>query len=121
MRNAVIGFAAVIAASVPAVSAGAHAFLSQAVPPVGGMVSAPPQQIRLRFSEGIEPVFSNIELATAQGQPIQIGPAAVNPGDNTELILSVPHLGPGRYKVTWQVVSVDTHRTEGAFNFEVKP
>jgi len=39
------------------------------------------------------------------------------------LLLVVPisrPLSPGRYSVRWHAVSVDTHRTEGAFQFTVK-
>ena len=102
-------------------AADAHAFLSQAVPPVGGVVSAPPQEIRITFSEGIEPAFSGIELAAADGQTIGAGFARVDPSDNTQLVLALPRLGPGRYRVTWHVVSVDTHRSEGAYVFAIKP
>jgi len=31
----------------------------------------------------------------------------------------LPQLKPGRYRVRWHVVSVDTHRTEGSFEFSV--
>jgi len=102
-------------------AAGAHAFLSQAVPPIGGGVSAPPQEIRITFSEGIEPAFSGIELATADGQPIGTGSARVDPRDNTQLVLDLPPLVPGRYRVTWHVVSVDAHRTDGSYVFAIKP
>jgi methionine-rich copper-binding protein CopC len=37
------------------------------------------------------------------------------------LLANLPMLGPGVYRVKWHVVSVDTHRTEGDFNFTVKP
>jgi hypothetical protein len=37
------------------------------------------------------------------------------------LVLPLPPLAPGRYRVRWHVVSVDTHRTEGEFGFEVTP
>jgi methionine-rich copper-binding protein CopC len=30
-------------------------------------------------------------------------------------------LKPGRYGVSWHAVSVDTHRTEGKYNFVVAP
>jgi methionine-rich copper-binding protein CopC len=30
-------------------------------------------------------------------------------------------LRPGTYRVSWHAVSIDTHRTEGAFTFTVKP
>ena len=102
-------------------AAGAHAFLSQAVPPVGGIVSASPREVRLTFSEGIEPAFSRIELATTDGRPIGTGPAMVDPRDNTQLVLALPPLAPGRYRIKWRVVSIDTHPTEGDYAFEIRP
>ena len=41
--------------------------------------------------------------------------------DGTLLQVSLPKLEPGRYRVTWRVLSVDTHVTEGDFTFEVVP
>lgn len=99
----------------------AHAFLDHASPAVGSTVPGPPPQIRLYFTQGLEPAFSRVELATAQGQPIQTSPATVDPSNNMQLVLAVPRLGPGRYRVIWHVVSVDTHPTEGTFEFEVRP
>jgi methionine-rich copper-binding protein CopC len=101
--------------------ADAHAFLDQAVPPVGSAVPASPKEIRLTFSEGVEPRFSAIELATSDGRTIATGPAVRDPGDDKQLVLAVPPLAPGRYKVSWHVVSVDTHRTEGVYSFTVAP
>jgi hypothetical protein len=102
-------------------AADAHAFLDQAVPAVGGAVSASPKEIRLTFSEGVEPRFSGIELAASDGRTIVSGPAATAPGDDKQLVLVVPPLAPGRYRVSWHVVSVDTHRTEGEYTFTVGP
>lgn len=99
----------------------AHAFLDHASPAVGSTVPGPPPRIRLFFTQGIEPAFSRAELATAQGQLIRTSPAAVDPSNNMQLVLTVPRLGPGRYRVTWHVVSVDTHPTEGTFEFEIRP
>jgi methionine-rich copper-binding protein CopC len=100
--------------------AAAHAFLDHAIPPVGGTVSVPPKEIRLFFSEPIEPLFSAIALASAGGQPVKTGPAAVADEDPSQFVLPLPVLAAGRYKVTWHVVSVDSHRTEGSFAFEIK-
>lgn len=116
--------AAVLAAGIALIAgpaAQAHAFLDHANPPVGSTVPTAPQQIRLSFTQGLEPAFSRVELATAQGQPIQTSPATVDPSDNMQLVLTVPRLAPGRYRVTWHVVSVDTHPTEGTFEFEIRP
>jgi hypothetical protein len=84
-------------------------------------VSVPPNEVRLFFSEAIEPLFSRISLTAAGGQPIKTGAAVVDPTNHTQFVLPVPLLAPGRYKVTWHVVSVDTHPTEGDFTFEIKP
>src|SRR5437660_8664242 len=112
------------AAAVPsllAAAAFAHAFLTQAVPPVGDAVPASPKEIRLTFSEGVEPRFSGIELATSDGRAIATAPATPEPGDTKQLVLVLPPLAPGRYKVSWHVVSVDTHHTEGAYSLAVAP
>jgi methionine-rich copper-binding protein CopC len=36
------------------------------------------------------------------------------------LIVSLPNLADGEYSVSWKVVSVDTHHTNGDFKFTVK-
>ncbi len=121
MRRSHLLLCALGAAVVPEVDALAHAFLDRAIPPVGGTVSVPPKEIRLFFSEAIEPLFSGIALAAAGGQPIKTGPPVVDAADHSEFVLPVPLLPPGQYKVSWHVVSVDTHPTEGDFTFEIKP
>ena len=99
----------------------AHAFLNQAFPPVGGAIPSSPKEVRLTFSEGVEPRFSGIELATSEGRPVATGPAVRDPDDDKQLVLALPPLAPGRYRVSWHVVSVDTHRTEGDYTFTVGP
>jgi len=100
-------------------AAWAHAFLDHAVPAVGAAVSAPPSTLQLFFSEPIEPRFSGVELATAAGRPIATDAAAIDPRNPAALVLRLPPLAPGRYRVSWHVVSVDTHRTEGSYEFSV--
>ncbi|HEV2000533.1 MAG TPA: copper resistance protein CopC [Xanthobacteraceae bacterium] len=108
---------ALLLAVMAAGPAGAHAILERASPPVGGVVSRPPAEIRLWFSERIEPRFSRARLATAAGTTVAAGSAV----SGKQLVLHVPPLAPGSYRVTWSVVSVDTHKTEGSFTFEVRP
>jgi copper resistance protein C len=97
----------------------AHAFLNEATPLVGGTVPAAPKEIRLTFTEAIEPRFSGIDVTTGDGQAIPTKPAVVDPENDRQLVLRLPPLAPGRYRVRWHVVSVDTHRTEGEYNFTV--
>jgi hypothetical protein len=121
MRRLVLSLVVAIATNAGVATALAHAFLVQAAPPVGGAVSAAPKEVRLTFSEPIEPRFSGIEVAAGDGHPISTGAASTDPADDKALVLPLPPLAPGRYRVRWHVVSVDTHRTEGEFGFEVTP
>jgi methionine-rich copper-binding protein CopC len=121
LRRLVLYLTATVAIATTPVVALPHAFLNQAVPPVGGTVPASPKEIRLTFSEAIEPSFSGIDLAAGDGRIIATGPAFVDPGNDKQLVLALPQLVPGRYRVRWHVVSVDTHRTEGEYSFAVEP
>jgi methionine-rich copper-binding protein CopC len=97
----------------------AHAQLESASPPVGGTV-APPSEIRLTFSEGVEPRFSGLAVS-GPGGAVPVGKASVAPGDNKVLVVKVGKtLAPGTYSVKWHAVSVDTHHTQGDFDFTVK-
>jgi copper resistance protein C len=97
----------------------AHSQLQSAFPPVGGTV-APPPEIRIHFSEGVEPKFSGIALSGAKGA-VAVGKASVAPGDNKTLMVHIGRkLAPGTYTVKWHAVSVDTHHTQGDFDFTVK-
>jgi len=113
---------AAFACGLAANAALAHAFLDHAVPSVGGTVSGSPSELRLTFTEKLVPAFSGVQIATAGGAPVAAAKATLDPADAATLHvrLSQP-LKPGVYKVTWHVVSVDTHRTSGSYAFTVAP
>ena len=51
-----------------------------------------------------------------------LGAAKTEPNNQAVLIAPIPKpLAAGLYKVHWQAVSVDTHHTQGTFEFTVKP
>jgi hypothetical protein len=111
-----------LAFAMVAPAAFAHALLQKAVPPVGGTVTASPKEIRIKFSEGVEPRFSGITLATEAGVAQPTGKPGVDPADDSVLIVTIGQpLKPGVYTVTWHAVSVDTHKTQGGFNFTFAP
>jgi methionine-rich copper-binding protein CopC len=111
-----------LAIAMVASAASAHSLLKSAVPAVGGTVTVSPKEIRIKFSEGVEPRFSTVALASEAGAATPVGKPSVDPADNSTLIAAVSQvLKPGVYKVTWRVVSVDTHKTQGSFNFTVAP
>ena len=120
MRTNILKIATSLAFALAATSAFAHAQLEKATPAVGSTV-APPSQIRLEFSEGVEPHFSGVTLTGAGGAAVPLGQAKVEAGDQKVLIVPIAKaLSPGAYTVHWHAVSVDTHHTQGTFEFTVK-
>jgi methionine-rich copper-binding protein CopC len=105
----------------PVSVAWAHAMLERAEPAVGGTVRPGPHEIRLDFSEGVEPALSTVVLTKEGGGKIATG-KAVSSSDKRQLILKLGRsLEPGSYQVEWRVISVDTHRTQGSFRFTIGP
>ena len=96
----------------------AHAFLEHAEPRVGSTLGVPPASLTLTFTEGIEAAFSKVEVTDGDGRRVEIG-AFQHPTSNV-LSVPLPVLAPGSYTVTWSVVSVDTHATDGHFTFTLK-
>jgi len=101
--------------------AGAHAFLDHAEPAVGSTVRGAPAQIKLWFTQRLEPAFSKMQVLDRSGKRVDNGDPQVDRADAELLLVSVPQLTPGTYRVTWRVLSVDTHVTEGDFTFDVAP
>lgn len=108
----------IAAAAAPA--AFGHAFLEHASPRVGSTVDEPPRRVTLHFTEELEPAFSTLQVADAAGHEVDRRDASVDPKDRSILGVSVPRLPPGKYRVKWRVLSVDTHVTQGDFTFEVR-
>ena len=115
--------AAVLAAQMALIVAGpaaqAHAFLDHASPPVGSVVPAAPAAITLWFTQDLEPAFSKVTVTNQAGQRVDLGNVQVPQGAPAELQVGLRALPPGTYTVSWHVVSVDTHRTEGRFEFSI--
>ena len=109
-------------ACLTAPAAFAHAFLDRAIPAVGSTVQGSPGELRLAFSEAIVPAFAGVQIATKDGAPVEAGKPAIDPSDPAVLHVRLARpLKPGVYKVTWHVVAVDTHRTDGSYSFTVAP
>ena len=97
----------------------AHAFLDHAVPAVGSTVHGSPAEVRLQFTQELEPAFSTLRVLDANGRQVDRGDKKMDSRDATVLRVSLQRLAPGTYRVVWRVLSVDTHVTEGDFTFEV--
>ncbi|HEX4302799.1 MAG TPA: copper resistance protein CopC [Rhizomicrobium sp.] len=115
MRRAILLIAAAVLFATPAL---AHAFLQTASPAAGENLRTSPQRVSLHLSEPLEPALSGIAVTSVAGADMSAGPVAVTGGD---MVVPLKKLAPGRYRVVWHAVSVDTHRTEGKYNFLVLP
>ena len=94
----------------------AHAFLDHAEPRVGNKVATPPREVTLWFTQKLEPAFSSVTVTNAAGQRVDAGKARVS---GNQMSVSLRPGGTGKYHVTWRVLSVDTHTTDGSFSFQV--
>ena len=97
----------------------AHAYLSHASPLVGSTVKTAPSEVRMWFSQALEPKFTSAQLRSSSGAVVASG--GVDGADPKQIVIRVNGLPAGSYKVFWKVLSVDTHHTEGSFGFEVRP
>lgn len=98
----------------------AHAHLNNTVPGVGSTVHAAPTELRLTFSEAVEPRFSKITLTSASGAVIETEAPVTDHAHHETLVVKIKApLAGGTYQVNWQAVSVDTHRVEGSYNFTI--
>lgn len=118
IRRAVTSIA-VAALLLAPLCARAHAFLDHSDPAVGSTVPSSPAVIHLWFTQQLEPIFTSVTVTDQSGATVNDGPAQIDPGNKFELDVKMKPLDPGTYKVQWHALSVDTHRTQGDYNFHV--
>ena len=97
----------------------AHAFLDHSDPAVGSTVPTSPAVMHLWFTQQLEPAFTWCTVSDQSGTSVNDGNAAVDSSNPQELDVKLKTLPPGTYTVKWHALSVDTHTTEGDFNFQV--
>ena len=119
-RAGLAGIVAVAALVLPA-SAWAHAALLQTVPVASRTVNVVPTEVRLRFSEPVEPRFAIVSVTDATGRQVTDGDPAAAPGSPQTLVTPLASVPEGWYLVFWRVISADGHPVRGAFTFAVGP
>jgi hypothetical protein len=115
-----LALAILVAAIVPS-GVVAHAFLDHAVPPVGSTAHTSPGEVKVWFTQELEPAFSNLRVVDQNGAQVNRQNSTVDPSDRMLMEVPLPNLPPGKYKVFWHALSVDTHTTEGTFSVEIVP
>jgi methionine-rich copper-binding protein CopC len=97
-----------------------HSGLQRAEPPMESTLQRSPPEVKLYFSERLEPDYSTVRVKDGRGAPIDHQDAHVDPSNPLLLRVTLPPLEHGTYAVIWRVLSVDSHVTEGRFTFRVK-
>ena len=103
----------------PSVSHG-HAFPDHSIPRVGETISAPPVGAYIWFDGDIEPAFSKMTVQDTNGRQVDQGNSRVDPSNSVLLEVGLPTLPSGTYRVIWNVVARDGHRTTGDYTFTIK-
>jgi copper transport protein len=97
--------------------AAAHASLVSTDPGEGARLPAAPEEVTLRFSEGVSLGAGYARVLGADQERVDAGAAS----DDGE-VLTIPlrgELPEGGYLVTYRVISADSHPVSGAFSFVV--
>lgn len=97
----------------------AHSVPERFEPRRGAVLRSAPAEVRIRFDGDIEPAFSTIQVSDATGRRVDKGDGRVDERNRRLLRVSLGALGPGVYRVAWQIMAIDGHRGEGSYTFTV--
>jgi methionine-rich copper-binding protein CopC len=111
---------ALIGWTLGAVIALAHSGLQRAEPPVGSTLKRPPSEVKLFFSERLEPAYSTVRVEDGGGVRVDKEDSRVDRANPFLLRTTLSPLARGKYTVIWRVLSVDSHVTEGRFSFQIE-
>jgi methionine-rich copper-binding protein CopC len=103
------------------VTAAAHASLERAEPHPGSRLKVAPLEIKLWFTEKLEPAFSTLRVESESGRRVDRADGRVDGTDTKLMRVGVAPLTPGTYRVLWRVLSIDSHVTAGDFSFRIEP
>jgi len=116
MRRWVRRFAAIVL-SAGVAAAQAHAHLRGAVPADGSVVSTPPAQAVLDFSEPARLTAAWIQRSGGARRKVEPLPQQ----SAASVAVSLPALSPGLYELSWRALSADGHIVPGHIHFTVTP
>ena len=101
--------------------AAAHSLLLGATPAPDAVLTAAPLHVHLRFNNRIEKSLSRVRLVDERGA---VAAALIDSRDRAaadSVVVRVPPLAPGAWRVEWQVFSTDGHVVSGSYGFRLAP
>jgi len=101
--------------------ASAHAILLRSDPAKDSVLSIAPKQVRMWYSEALNPAFSTAVVVNGENKRVDNRDAHVSSSDQTEMDVTLqPNLPPAVYIVIWRTDSAaDGHILRGSFIFSI--
>ena len=113
----VVGLIVLVAATVLPATAMAHADLASATPAEDAELDEAPDEVRLTFTEELDPDGSAFDVTDAAGNEVGRGEVDLDVADRNVLAGHVTISDPGLHTVAWSVISSDGHEASGSYTF----
>ena len=97
-----------------------HGGLQRTEPPVESTLKRAPDEVKLYFTERLEPAYSSVRVLNDRGAQVDRRDSRVDRSNPVLLRATLPPLPPGTYKVSWRVLSIDADVSEGGFTFRIE-
>lgn len=106
----------------PAAVVLAHAVLVESSPAQDEVLKAPATRAVLRFNARIEKAVTRVTLVDGDGHAVKMPRIPADPdGPPDRLVVPLPPLKPGAYRLEYRVLAADGHSTPGLIRFTVSP
>lgn len=115
---ALLLLSALVGLCVGVLPATAHSRLLSISPKDGASLPAPPTEIVLTFNEDVNPQFVTVRVTDGEGADV-VGEDATANGPTVTLPVTDP-ISAGTYKITYRVVSADSHPISGSTTFDIQ-
>ena len=107
----------------PGISASAHAELESSNPAEGSIIEIMPTHITLTFGEKLltlgEENVNTLKLSSTSGVEVKLSPVTINGEVLSATVDSTSNaFTPGKYQISYRVVSTDGHPIKGEISFE---
>ncbi|MCL4559829.1 MAG: copper resistance protein CopC [Chloroflexi bacterium] len=115
-------FLTIIALWIPFVTVSAHeTTIKTANPAVNAILKEAPFEVRLVFTDEISPDGSSIHVSDANGKKVDLGNSGLdlNDPDHVTLVVKLPVLPTGVYRVDWEIKLIDGDSTVGDYFFGI--
>jgi copper resistance protein C len=98
----------------------AHASLVKSDPPRRSTLAESPSKVQLWFNEEIETAYAAVSVVDVNDKVVSQATPEKVADDPKSIILALPELVAGAYKVQFRVLSIDGHVVDSSYSFRIK-